>query len=264
VPQPLIPQSIHATAIIDPSAVIAADVEIGPYSIVGADVELGAGTKLESHVVVKGPTIIGRNNHIFQFSSVGEACQDMKYNGEPTRLEIGDNNVIREGCTLHRGTIQDAGVTKIGSHNLLMANVHVAHDCVLGDHVIVANNAALAGHVHVGNYAILGGFTAVHQFCHIGTHCMTGAGSVVLKDIPAFVMANGNSVAPHGMNTEGLKRRGFSDETIKVLRQAYKIIFRQGLTLDTAIERLHEMSVDGDELSVLIASLKNSSRGIIR
>ena len=241
-----------------------ADVEIGPYSIVGADVKLGAGTKLESHVVVKGPTIIGRNNHIFQFSSVGEACQDMKYNGEPTRLEIGDNNVIREGCTLHRGTIQDAGVTKIGSHNLLMANVHVAHDCVLGDHVIVANNAALAGHVHVGDYAILGGFTAVHQFCHIGTHCMTGAGSVVLKDIPAFVMANGNSVAPHGMNTEGLKRRGFSDETIKVLRQAYKIIFRQGLTLDTAIERLHEMSVDGDELSVLIASLKNSSRGIIR
>jgi UDP-N-acetylglucosamine acyltransferase len=264
VPQPLIHQSIHATAIIDPSAVIAADVEIGPYSIVGADVKLGAGTKLESHVVVKGPTIIGRNNHIFQFSSVGEACQDMKYNGEPTRLEIGDNNVIREGCTLHRGTIQDAGVTKIGSHNLLMANVHVAHDCVLGDHVIVANNAALAGHVHVGDYAILGGFTAVHQFCHIGTHCMTGAGSVVLKDIPAFVMANGNSVAPHGMNTEGLKRRGFSDETIKVLRQAYKIIFRQGLTLDTAIERLHEMSVDGDELSVLIASLKNSSRGIIR
>ena len=188
----------------------------------------------------------------------------MKYNGEPTRLEIGDNNLIREGCTLHRGTIQDAGVTKIGSHNLLMANVHVAHDCVIGDHIIVANNAALAGHVHVGDYAILGGFTAVHQFCHIGTHCMTGAGSVVLKDIPAFVMANGNSVAPHGMNTEGLKRRGFSDETIKVLRQAYKIIFRQGLTLDKAIERLQEMSIDGDELSVLIASLKNSSRGIIR
>ena len=163
-PQPLIHQSIHATAIIDPSAVIAADVEIGPYSIVGADVELGAGTKLESHVVVKGPTIIGRKNHIFQFSSIGEACQDMKYNGEPTRLEIGDNNLIREGCTLHRGTIQDAGVTKIGSHNLLMANVHVAHDCVIGDHIIVANNAALAGHVHVGDYAILGGFTAVHQF----------------------------------------------------------------------------------------------------
>jgi UDP-N-acetylglucosamine acyltransferase len=260
VPQPL----IHGTAIIDPSAVIAADVEIGPYSIVGADVELGAGTKLEPHVVVKGPTSIGRNNHIFQFSSVGEACQDMKYNGEPTRLEIGDHNVIREGCTLHRGTIQDAGVTKIGNHNLLMANVHVAHDCVLGDHVIVANNVALAGHVRVADYAILGGFTAVHQFCHIGTHCMTGAGSVVLKDIPAFVMANGNSVSPHGMNTQGLKRRGFSEEAIKVLRQAYKIIFRQGLTLDAAITRLQDMSVGDDELSVLIASLKNSSRGIIR
>ena len=256
--------SIHGTAIIHPSAVIAEGVEIGPYSIVGANVELGAGTKLESHVVVKGPTSIGRNNHIFQFSSVGEACQDMKYNGEPTRLEIGDHNVIREGCTLHRGTVQDAGVTKIGHHNLLMANVHVAHDCVLGDHVIVANNVALAGHVYVGDYAILGGFTAVHQFCHIGPHCMTGAGSVVLKDIPAFVMANGNSVAPHGMNTEGLKRRGFSEESIKILRQAYKIIFRQGLTLETAITRLQEMSVGEDELSVLIASLKNTGRGIIR
>ena len=255
---------IHGTAIIHPSAVIAAGVEIGPYSIVGADVELGAGTKLESHVVVKGPTSVGRNNHIFQFSSVGEACQDMKYNGEPTRLEIGDHNVIREGCTLHRGTVQDAGVTKIGHHNLLMANVHVAHDCVLGDHVIVANNVALAGHVYVGDYAILGGFTAVHQFCHIGPHCMTGAGSVVLKDIPAFVMANGNSVAPHGMNTEGLKRRGFSEESIKILRQAYKIIFRQGLALDTAIARLQDMSVGDDELSILIASLKNTSRGIIR
>jgi UDP-N-acetylglucosamine acyltransferase len=188
----------------------------------------------------------------------------MKYNGEPTRLEIGDYNVIREGCTLHRGTVQDSGVTKIGNHNLLMANVHVAHDCILGDHVIVANNVALAGHVRVGDYAILGGFTAVHQFCHIGPHCMTGAGSVVLKDIPAFVMANGNSVSPHGMNTEGLKRRGFSEETIKVLRQAYKIIFRQGLTLDAAIERLHEMSVGDDELSVLIRSLKETSRGIIR
>ncbi|MDC9720375.1 MAG: acyl-ACP--UDP-N-acetylglucosamine O-acyltransferase [Gammaproteobacteria bacterium] len=255
---------IHVTAIIDPSAVVAADVQVGAYSIVGANVELGAGTKLESHVVVKGPTVIGCNNHIYQFSSVGEACQDLKYNGEPTRLEIGDNNVIREGCTLHRGTIQDAGVTKIGSHNLLMANVHVAHDCVLGDHLIVANNVALAGHVHIGDYAILGGFTAVHQFCHIGPHCMTGAGSVVLKDIPAFVMANGNSVSPHGMNTEGLKRRGFSGGSIKMLRQAYKIIFRQGLTLEAAIIRLQQMSVVGDDLSVLIASLKDTSRGIIR
>lgn len=255
---------IHASAIIDANAIVADDVEIGPYSIVGAGVELGSGTKLESHVVLKGPTRIGRNNHIYQFSSVGEACQDMKYNGEPTRLEIGDNNIIREGCTLHRGTVQDAGVTRIGNNNLLMANVHVAHDCVVGDHIVIANNVALAGHVQVGDYVILGGFTAVHQFCHIGPHCMTGAGSVVLKDIPAFVMANGNSVSPHGMNTEGLKRRGFSEQTIRILRQAYKIIYRQGLTIDTAIGRLQEMSTVGDELSILIESLQNTSRGIIR
>tara|TARA_B110000977_G_scaffold195219_1_gene273253 strand:+ start:2541 stop:3323 length:783 start_codon:yes stop_codon:yes gene_type:complete len=260
VPQPL----IHATAIVDPSARIALGVQIGPYSVIGPNVELGEGTKVESHVVIKGPTRIGRNNHIFQFSSVGEACQDLKYNGEPTWLDIGDDNVIREGCTLHRGTIQDSSVTKIGNGNLLMANVHVAHDCVLGNHVIVANNVALAGHVHVGDYAILGGFTAVHQFCHIGPHCMTGAGSVVLKDIPAYVMANGNSVSPHGMNTEGLKRRGFSEGAIKNLRQAYKIIYRQGLTLEAAIARLNEICVDSGEISILIDSLKQSSRGIIR
>ena len=259
-PQPL----IHATAIVDPSARIALDVQVGPYSVIGPNVELGEGTKVESHVVIKGPTRIGRNNHIFQFSSVGEACQDLKYNGEPTWLDIGDDNVIREGCTLHRGTVQDSSVTKIGNGNLLMANVHVAHDCVLGNHVIVANNVALAGHVHVGDYAILGGFTAVHQFCHIGPHCMTGAGSVVLKDIPAYVMANGNSVSPHGMNTEGLKRRGFTEGAIKNLRQAYKIIYRQGLTLEAAIARLNEICVDSDGLSVLIDSLKQSSRGIIR
>ena len=259
-PQPL----IHTTAIVDPSARIALGVQIGPYSVIGPNVELGEGTKVESHVVIKGPTRIGRNNHIFQFSSVGEACQDLKYNGEPTWLDIGDDNVIREGCTLHRGTIQDSSVTKIGNGNLLMANVHVAHDCVLGNHVIVANNVALAGHVHVGDYAILGGFTAVHQFCHIGPHCMTGAGSVVLKDIPAYVMANGNSVSPHGMNTEGLKRRGFSEGAIKNLRQAYKIIYRQGLTLEAAIARLNEICVDSGEISILIDSLKQSSRGIIR
>ena len=259
-PQPL----IHSTAIVDPSARIALDVQIGPYSVIGPNVELGEGTKVESHVVIKGPTRIGRNNHIFQFSSVGEACQDLKYNGEPTWLDIGDDNVIREGCTLHRGTVQDSSVTKIGNGNLLMANVHVAHDCVLGNHVIVANNVALAGHVHVGDYAILGGFTAVHQFCHIGPHCMTGAGSVVLKDIPAYVMANGNSVSPHGMNTEGLKRRGFSEGAIKNLRQAYKIIYRQGLTLEAAIARLNEICVDSGEISILIDSLKQSSRGIIR
>lgn len=255
---------IHPTALIDAKASLADDVEVGPYTVIGADVVIGAGCKLESHVVVKGPTHIGRNNHIFQFSSVGEACQDLKYKGEPTRLEIGDNNVIREGCTLHRGTVQDAGVTQVGSNNLFMANVHVAHDCVVGDHVIIANNAALAGHVHVGDYAILGGFTAVHQFCHLGAHCMTGAGSVVLKDIPAYVMANGNTVSPHGMNTEGLKRRGFSEHAIRSLRQAYKIIYRQGNTLEQAQSLLQEMAVEVPEVGVLLASLQSSTRGIIR
>lgn len=255
---------IHPTALIDPSAKLADDVEVGAYSIVGADVEIGAGSKLESHVVLKGPTRIGVNNHIFQFSSVGEACQDLKYKGEPTRLEIGDNNIIREGCTLHRGTVQDAGVTRVGSNNLFMANVHIAHDCVVGNNIIVANNAALAGHVHVGDYAILGGFTAVHQFCRIGAHCMTGAGSVVLKDIPAYVMANGNSVSPHGMNTEGLKRRGFSDEAIRGLRQAYKVIYRQGNTLEQAIALLQESAAALPEVAVLVASLQASTRGIIR
>jgi len=255
---------IHPTALIDASAILADDVEVGAYSLVGAEVEIGAGSKIESHVVVKGPTRIGANNHIFQFSSVGEACQDLKYKGETTRLEIGDNNIIREGCTLHRGTLQDAGITRIGSHNLIMANVHIAHDCVVGDNVIIANNAALAGHVHVGHYAILGGFTAVHQFCRLGAHCMTGAGSVVLKDIPAYVMANGNSVSPHGMNTEGLKRRGFSDESIRSLRLAYKIIYRQGNTLEQALAQLQELASVHPEVAVLVASLQTSTRGIIR
>lgn len=183
---------IHPQAIVDPSARLAEDVEVGPWTLIGPEVEIGAGSRIASHVVIKGPTRIGVGNRIFQFATVGEECQDKKYRGEPTRLEIGDHNVIREGVTLHRGTVQDAGVTRLGSHNLLMAYVHVAHDCVVGDHVIMANNAALAGHVHVGDHAVLGGFTAVHQFCRIGPHAMCGAGSVVLKDVPAYVMASGN------------------------------------------------------------------------
>ena len=255
---------IHPTALIDPSAVLAENVEVGPYSIVGADVHIGAGSKIESHVVIKGPTSIGANNHIYQFSSVGEACQDLKYQGEPTRLEVGDNNIIREGCTLHRGTVQDNGITRLGSNNLLMANVHIAHDCVVGDHVIIANNAALAGHVQIGDFAILGGFTAVHQFCNLGAHCMTGAGSVVLKDIPAYVMANGNAVGPHGMNTEGLRRRGFSEAAIRGLRQAYKVLYRQGNTLEHAISQLQILAVEINEIDVLVTSLQASTRGIIR
>jgi len=255
---------IHPTAIIDPSAKLAVNVKVGPWSYIGPDVEIGEDTQIESHVVIKGPTRIGKGNRFFQFASIGEECQDKKYRGEPTRLEIGDFNVFREGCTVHRGTVQDQGLTLIGSHNLLMAYVHVAHDCRVGDHVILANNAALAGHVKVQDYAILGGFTAVHQFCQIGAHVMCGAGTVVLKDIPAYVMASGNSATPHGINTEGLKRRGFSSETLAEIRRAYKVIYRQGLTLDEAIARLQLSAQAEPALNLLIDSLELSERGIIR
>lgn len=255
---------IDARAIIDPSAKLAEDVTVGPWSIIGPDVEIDAGTVIASHVVVKGPTRIGRNNRIFQFATVGEECQDKKYNGEPTRLIIGDNNVIREGVTIHRGTVQDKGETVIGSHNLLMAYAHVAHDCVVGNNVILANNAAIAGHVHVGDWAILGGFTAVHQFCHIGAHVMCGAGTVVFKDIPAYVMATGSPAKPHGINAEGLKRRGFSAEAVTTIRRAYKAIYRQGLTVTQALDVLNEMAQDTPEVALLIEALRTSSRGIIR
>ena len=255
---------IDSRAIIDPAAKLAADVEVGPWSIVGPDVEIGAGTVIGPHVVVKGPARIGANNRIFQFSSIGEDCQDKKYNGEPTELVIGDNNVFREGCTVHRGTIQDNNITVIGSNNLFMANAHVAHDCVVGDHNIMANNAAIAGHVHLGDHIILGGFTAVHQFCHIGSYSMCGAGSVVLKDIPAFVMSNGNSAKPHGINSEGLRRQGFSSVAIRQIKQAYKVIYRSGLKVNEALLKLREMAVDTPEIQLVIDSLEASDRGIIR
>jgi len=255
---------IHSSAIIDPSARLADDVEVGPWTIIGPDVEVGPGTKIHSHVVIKGPTKIGSNNQIYQFASIGEDCQDKKYNGEPTELLIGDSNVFREGCTVHRGTIQDNSITIIGSHNLFMANVHVAHDCIVGDNNILANNCALAGHVQLGDFIILGGFTAVHQFCLIGSHSMCGAGSVVLKDIPAFVMSNGNSAQPHGINAEGLRRRGFSAAAIQNIKRAYKIIYRQGLKLDEAISQLEPLVNETPELQLLSDSLKASSRGIIR
>ncbi|WP_246480654.1 acyl-ACP--UDP-N-acetylglucosamine O-acyltransferase [Motiliproteus sediminis] len=255
---------IHPSAIIDPSAQIADNVEIGPWTLIGPDVVIGEGTQIASHVVVKGPTQIGRNNRIFQFATVGEECQDKKYAGEPTRLVIGDNNVIREGCTLHRGTIQDHSLTQIGSGNLLMAYVHVAHDCIVGDNCILANNVALAGHVKVGDFAILGGFTAVHQFCQIGAHVMCGAGTVVLQDVPAYVMANGNTATPHGINSEGLKRRGFGSDEIRALRQAYKLIYRKGLKLDEALAQIVAMQADCDALTPLVTSLQQASRGIIR
>ena len=256
--------SIHPQAIIDPSAKLGENVEIGPWTLIGPDVEIGDGTKIMSHVVIKGPTKIGKNNQIFQFSSVGEDCQDKKFAGEPTRLEIGDNNIIRESCTIHRGTTQDQGVTKIGNGNLLMAYVHVAHDCVIGNDSIFANGTTLAGHVHVADNVILGGGTMVHQFCKIGLNSMSAGGSIVLRDIPAYVMASGQSASAHGLNTEGLKRRGFSSDLILTLKRAYKVVYRKGLKLSDALEALSEIANETPEVAIFTDSIKNSDRGIIR
>lgn len=255
---------IHPSAIVDPSAKIAEDVEVGPWTYIGADVSIGPGCVIGPHVVINGPTKIGANNHIYQFASVGEACQDKKYKGEPTLLEIGDNNVIRESCTIHRGTVQDNSITRIGNDNLLMVNVHVAHDVILGNNTIVANNASLAGHVHVDDNVVLGGYTAVHQFCRIGAHSICGAGSVVLKDVAAYMVVNGNTASAHGINVEGLRRRGFSKETITALHRAYRIIFRKGLTVKDAVEEVRALDYQGPELEVLIESVLSSTRGIVR
>lgn len=253
---------IHSTAIIDPSAQIGRNVEIGAYSIVGANVVIGDDCIIGPHVVLRGPTTLGRNNRIFQFASVGEDCQDKKFKGEPTQLVIGDNNVIREFVTIHRGTVQDQGITRIGHDNLLMAYVHVAHDCVVGDHVILANNTTLAGHVHVGDWAILGGFTGVHQFCHIGAHAFTAVNSVVVQDVPPYIMAQGHNAVPRTINSEGLKRRGFSSEQISTIKRAFKILYRQGLTVNEAVEKLTDLQAV--ELQPLIHFVQNSARGIIR
>jgi len=255
---------IHSTAIIDPSAQIAADVEIGPWTIVGPDVVIGEGTVVGPHVVIKGPTSIGKNNKIFQFCTIGEDCQDKKFAGEPTRLEIGDDNIFREACTVHRGTIQDNSLTKIGNNNLFMVNVHIAHDVIAGDNCIFANDTNIAGHVHIGDYAILGGASQVHQFVKIGAHSMCGTGSIVLKDVPAYIMANGNSAKPHGINIEGLKRRGFEKSDIQALRKGYKAIYRQSLTVDEALVELEALTADSDSVNLLIESIQQSTRGIIR
>ncbi|RMF14753.1 MAG: acyl-ACP--UDP-N-acetylglucosamine O-acyltransferase [Gammaproteobacteria bacterium] len=256
--------AIHPQAIVDPRAELAPDVEVGPFSVIGPDVSIDSGTVIHSHVVVKGPTHIGKHNEIFQFASVGEACQDKKYKGEPTRLEIGDHNVIRENCTLHRGTVQDEGVTRIGSHNLLMAYVHVAHDCVVGNHTVLANMATLAGHVVVDDHVILGGGTMVHQFCHIGVYAMAAGGSIVLKDIPAFVMASGQPAAPHGLNVEGLKRKGFDSGVIRALRNAYKRLYRQGLPLEEALATIEAEGQGEPMIRLFVDSVRRNTRGIIR
>ena len=254
---------IHPTAIIDPEARVADDVEIGPYSIIGPDVVIGPGCIIAPHVVIKGPTVIGARNRIFQFATIGEDCQDLKYHGEKTRLEIGDENTFREGVTVHRGTVQDQGLTRIGSHNLFMAYSHVAHDCVIGNYCIMANQATLGGHVTIGDHAILGGLAAVHQFCHVGAHAMCGGGSIITKDIAAFVMVNGNPAHTHGINAEGLRRRGYSSEAISALRDAYKRVFRGKHTLSEAITDLQKEDTL-PEVDAFIASLTASTRGLTR
>lgn len=255
---------IHPTAIIDPSARIGAGVSIGPWSLIGPDVEIGEGTKIESHVVIKGPTVIGANNHIFQFSTVGEATPDLKYNGEPTRLVMGDNNIVREGVTIHRGTVQDRFETTIGSDNLLMAYVHVGHDSVIGNHCILVNNASLAGHVHIGDWAILSGYTLVHQFCKIGAHAFTGMASAIGKDVPAFMMVAGNPVEAKTINSEGLRRRGFKDSDIATLNSAFKLIYRRKLTIAEAIAKLEVLAENCAPVQMLIESIQSSTRGIVR
>jgi len=260
--------SIHSSAIIDPSAILADDVEVGPFSIIGPNVEIASGSVIESHVVIKGPSVIGRNNHIYQFSSVGESTPDLKYNGEPTRLVIGDNNTIREGVTIHRGTVQDRSETTIGDHNLIMAYAHVGHDSVIGNHCILVNNAALAGHVYIGDWAILGGFTLVHQHCHIGAHCFTGMGSAIGKDVPAYMMVAGAPAEAKTINAEGLARRGFTKENIRMLHKAFKLIYRKGLTLTEALDELEQLSLASPDIQTvmtpLIDSLNSSTRGIVR
>lgn len=260
--------SIHPTAIVDPRAELDASVEVGPYAIIGPDVRIGAGTRVGSHTVIEGHTTIGRGNRIFQFASIGAAPQDKKYRDEPTRLEIGDDNTIREFVTLNRGTVQDRGVTQVGSDNWIMAYVHVAHDCVVGDHTIFANSTNLGGHVHVGDWVILGGYTGVHQFCKVGAHAMTGVGTVVLHDIPPFVMASGNTAQAHGINSEGLRRREFSNERINALRRAYRTLYKSGLTLEEARARLAEQAAEDTDaradLEAVVAFLGSVTRGIVR
>ena len=259
---------IHPTALIDPKAEIGANVEIGPYTVIGPDVSIDEGTSVGAHCVLQGPTRIGRDNKIFQFCSIGAAPQDKKYAGEPTRLEIGDRNTIREFCTFNRGTTQDDGLTRLGDDNWMMAYVHLAHDCKVGNKTIFANNAQLAGHVHVGDWAILGGFTVVHQFVHIGAHSMTAMGSILFQDLPPFVMASGNTAEAKGFNLEGLKRRGFSPAQLNAVKQMYRIIYRRGLTLDQArmeMETLRgSMPEAADTITLVLDFLATATRGIIR
>ena len=255
---------IHPTAIVDVGARIAEGVGIGPYAVIGPHVEIGGGSTIGAHAVVTGHTRIGRDNRIFQFASIGEAPQDKKYAGEPTRTEIGDRNTIREFCTVNAGTVQDAGVTRIGDDNWIMAYVHVAHDCTVGNNTIFANCTQLAGHVHIGDWVILGGFTGVHQFCRIGAHSMTAINTVLVHDLPPYVVAKGDTAEAHGINAEGLKRRGFGAEAIAGIRRAYKTLYRVGLTLEEAKTALAAQAATCAEVAPMVEFLGLSTRGIVR
>ena len=260
--------TIHPTAIVDSRAELDSLVEVGPYSIIGPHVRIGARTKVGPHVVIDGHTTIGCDNTFFQFSSIGGAPQDKKYAGEPTRLEIGDRNLIREFCTFNLGTAQDEGITKLGDDNWILAYVHIAHDCRVGNNTIFSNNASLAGHVHIGDWVILSGFAAVHQFCKIGDHAFVGMNTSLTQDVPPFVLLSGNPAATHGVNIEGLKRRGFTREQIGAIRAAYKLIYKSGLTLEQAKTALAEQAAGTPEAAAVLRLigdfLENTTRGIVR
>lgn len=255
---------IHPTAIVDKRAKLGANVSVGPYTVVDGDVEVGEGTTIGAHNVITGHTRIGKQNRIFHFCSIGEANQDKKYMGEPTRLEIGDGNTIREYCSINRGTVQDAGVTRMGDDNWIMAYCHIAHDCQVGSHTVFANHATLAGHVEVGDWTILGGFVGVHQFVKVGAHVMAGISSVVTQDVPPFLTIAGQPCSPHGINSEGLKRRGFTPEAIAALKKAYKTLYKSGLTLADARAELDRQAAESPEVRLLAQFLATSTRGILR
>jgi len=255
---------IDSRAVISPRAQIAADVEIGPFTVIGADVVIGARTWVGPHAVINGPTCIGTDNKIFQFASLGDAPQDKKYNGEPTRLEIGDRNVFRESVTVNRGTTKDKCVTRIGNDNLLMAYSHVAHDCVLGNEIVMANCSTLGGHVELGDWVIMGGLSAVHQFTKVGAHSFLAHNAAVTRDVPPYVMAVGRPAVPHSVNSEGLKRRGFTSEQITNIRRAYRLLYRSGLKLNAAIVELEKAAQTQPEIVPFVEFIKNSSRSIVR
>jgi UDP-N-acetylglucosamine acyltransferase len=255
---------IHPTAIVHPRAELGANVSIGAYSVIGEHVVIGAHTWVGPHVVIEGRTRIGENNRIFQFCSLGAVPQDKKYAGEPTQLHIGDRNTIREFCSINCGTAQDAGVTRLGNDNWIMASVHIAHDCQVGTLTQFANNATLAGHVHVGDYAILGGFTGVHQFVHVGAHSFTAIATVLVHDLPPYVMAAGDTAKAYGINVEGLRRRGFSAESLTAIKRAYKTLYKSGLTLEQAKQGLAAQARNCPEVALLVDFLQGSTRGIVR